>query len=86
MLLIATGRHLLLFKVRCQRLRSPLVNFVKPCKFNTILTEPFHLGRLNFVHILLMTRGHLLIFKDRGEKTNMLNMLANDTNTDTMHK
>ena len=37
---------------------------------NRIQTEPFKLGLLNLVHILLMTRGrHLVIFKVRGQKS-----------------
>ena len=37
---------------------------------NTIQTEPFKLGPSNLVHLLLMTRGQiLLIFKVRGQRS-----------------
>ena len=49
-------------KVTCWTL---LLNLV-----NRIQTEPFQLGPLNLVHILLMTRGqHLLIFKVMGKRS-----------------
>ena len=49
-------------KVTCWTL---LLNIV-----NRIQTEPFQLGPLNLVHILLMTRGqYLLIFKVMGQRS-----------------